>query len=272
MNTTVELNRAHPAVARVAFRSEGGVQLLSAAVRDQLRLVLDAIEADENCRVVVFEAAGRTFIAGADINELRALTPRTAWKCSREGQKLFQRVADLRVPTLAAIHAACAGGGCELSLACDIRLAAATARIGLPEITIGLVPGWGGTVRSVQVCGSAAARRVMLTGELLTAAEALRLGLVHEVVADEAFRPAVETRIAQLLKGAPQAGGQIKRMVDRLQSTREKANFRMEARQVARCYRSREPAEGLAAFLEKRPADWAVSPEPEPEQESSGTT
>lgn len=260
MTTSVELIRKQPDVARVVFYSENGVHLLSNAVRSQLRAVLDELEQDAACRVAVFEAEGRTFIAGADINELRDLTAKTAWKFSREGQRLFGRIAALKFPTIAAIHAACAGGGCELALACDLRMAASSAKIGLPEITLGIIPGWGGTVRSTLICGPAAARRIMLSGELLPAAEAQRLGLVHDVMADDAFRAAVDARIAQLFKGAPAAGRSIKGMVDRFQGSRLKARFREEARQFARCYRSRESAEGLAAFLEKRPAAWGTNP------------
>lgn len=264
METKVELHCDARGVARVMFRSENGVQLLSAATRDQLRLVLDVLEADETCRVVVFEAEGRTFFAGANIDELKQLTARDAYRFSREGQRLFQRIADLPMPTIAAVHAACAGGGCELSLACDIRLAGAGARIGLPEVTIGVIPGWGGTVRATRLFGPAVARRMILSGQLFPAAEAHALGIVHDVFPDSEFRDRVNGCIDQILKGGPLAVRSCKLMIGQFANVRGKGDFRREARQFAACYHTAEPREGLGAFLEKRPADWGVSSPPAP--------
>jgi len=254
MATTVELAREPGGVARVTFRSENGIQILSAETRRQFQEVLGEIESAGTDRVVVFAAEGRTFLAGADLHELRGLTPATARKYAREGQRMMQRVAELPAATVIAIHAACVGGGCELALACDYRLASASARIGLPEVTLGLIPGWGGTARATCVLGSARARRIVLSGELLDAETARSTGLVDLVVADEQFREAVEAHVRKLLRAAPRAVATAKRIVG--EDRELQRLLREEARQFAECYATGEAAEGISAFLEKRSADW----------------
>lgn len=255
--TTVELITSQPGVARVTFRSENGVQILSRAVLKELRAIVKQLDVDPSLRVVVFQAEGRSFLAGADLNELKSLNETSAYKYSRIGQRLFQRIAELPAVTICAIHAACAGGGCELALACDVRLAAAGARIGLPEVTLGLIPGWGGTVRATLLLGSAAARRVILSGELFDAAAAASLGLVDGVYPDPEFRSAVDARVAQFLKAAPAASDRAKRLIVDIEGIEIPDLLEIEAEEFAGCFDTGEPAEGLAAFLEKRPADWS---------------
>ena len=258
MSTTVTLQQTG-GIARVQFHSENGIQLLGAAVRAELKRVITSLEHDPGCRVVIFEATGRTFLAGADINELASLTAETARKFARSGQRLFKRIADLPAVTIAAIHGACAGGGCELSLACDYRIAGEAARIGLPEVTLGLIPGWGGSARTQVMLGPAIARRIVLSGELFTAAEACRLGLVHECVPDDQLRTVIDARAAQILKTGPAAIDIVKQMLDAGQSELLDDLLRLEARAFAACYETGEPEEGVGAFLAKRAAQWRTA-------------
>lgn len=262
MTATIEIVRKEAGIARVVFQSENGVHLLARAVLDQLKAVLKQLKGDKSLRVVVFEAEGRTFLAGADITELRDLTRKSARRYAREGQRLFQRIAELPAVTIAAVHATCAGGGTELALACDLRLAAASARIGLPEVTLGLLPGWGGTVRATLLFGPAVARRMIFSGELLPAAEAARLGVVDAVFPDAEFRAGVDARIAQFLKAGPAAIAGVKRLIEDIYAIELEDLLDMEAEQFAKCYASQEPAEGTTAFLEKRPAQWGTIPPP----------
>jgi len=249
-------------VGRVQLRTENGVQLLGAETRAELRQTLKDVAQRDDLSVVVFEATGRTFIAGADINELRALNPETAYENSREGQAVMGQISDLPFTTIAAIHAACAGGGTELALACDMRIAASGAVIGLPETRIGVIPGWGGTVRATRLLGSAVARRMILTGELLPAATALRFGLVDEIEADDTFQDAVERRIAMLLGRGPHARSTASRLIARFEGPDPDAQFEAEAQAFAACYETSEPKTGMGAFLEKRDADWKLPPGP----------
>ncbi len=256
MTTSVSLT-TDCRVARVLFHAENGIQLLGPKTRQRLAGVLDELEAASGISVVVFEASGRVFIAGADINELRSLNEDTAYANSREGQSLMNRVAALPATTIVAIHGACAGGGCELALACDMRLATANARIGLPETSIGIIPGWGGTVRAPRILGSATARRLILTGELVDAATALQLGLIDAVAADEpALRSLVDDRVATLLNRGPNARAVAKSLVTDFEGPPPDDQFETEARAFADCYRTSEPHVGMTAFLEKSTPDW----------------
>lgn len=277
MSTAVTLMVEGP-VARICFASDTKVNLLSRAVREQLARHIELLAENEDVSVVVFQAEGPTFLGGADIRELKELDPASALEDSRHGQALMNRIAALPATTLAAIHAACAGGGCELALACDLRLAAERSRIGLPETSIGVLPGWGGSVRAVRLLGGATARRLILTGELLPATEALRIGLVDAVFPNDAFGRGVDGWIERILTRAPLARKTAKRLIRQLEADDWESAFRAEARAFASCYTTGEAAEGLSAFLENRPAAWhpsrdtqgAVAPpggtEPPPQQ------
>ncbi|MBW3540122.1 MAG: enoyl-CoA hydratase/isomerase family protein [Planctomycetes bacterium] len=256
MSANVDLSIDGP-VARVTFESPSGVQVLSNSSRRRLAEVLEELQRHPELRVVVFAARGRTFIAGADINELSVLDAESGRLLAREGQTLMGSIAALEPVTIAAVHAACAGGGCELALACDLRMAAASARIGLPEVSLGLMPGWGGSVRAVRLFGGAAARRLILCGDLLPADEALRLGVVDSVSPDEEFAAAVERRLELLVSRGREAQRAAKRLIRQLDGSEWQVAFQAEAAAFARCCGTDESTEGTAAFLEKRPPRWA---------------
>ena len=256
MLTEIELTIAGP-VARIMLRGDKGVQILSRATRQRLFEVLGDVE-KTSTSVLVIAADGRTFIAGAAIDELRGLNEQSALEDSRAGQALMNRLESLPQTTIAAIHSACAGGGTELALACDLRFAAEGAKIGLPETSLGVLPGWGGTVRATRLLGVAVARRLILTGELICADEALRIGLVDAVFLPDRFREELEARVAQIVTRAPQARRRVKQLLR--QHAADGVNlakqFETEARAFAECYRTSEPLEGQSAFLEKRNPRW----------------
>ncbi|MDA0835032.1 MAG: enoyl-CoA hydratase/isomerase family protein [Planctomycetota bacterium] len=255
MSTEVFLTWEAP-VARVRFKDERGIHILSADVRRRLNEVVGEIERLDDCRIVVFEAEGRTFIAGAQIKEFQGLNIGTAEALAKEGQRLMQRIEDLQPITVAAINGAAAGGGCELALACDQRIASANVRIGLPEVTLGLVPGWGGTVRATRLLGEHVAKRMILSGELLTAESALSLGLIDALFAAEEFTEAVERRVAQLYSGGPMACRAVKELIRQMRPKSIAEDYDREASAFAKCFSTDEAMEGSSAFLEKRPARW----------------
>ena len=257
MSTQLELVfESDGRVARVEFQGEKGIQLLSKQTRQQLTEVVEELEQADNCRVIVFEARGRTFIAGADIQELSQLTAETAEPMARDAQQLFRKIEKLKAVTIAAVHAACAGGGTELALACDMRMAAESARIGLPEVSLGVIPGWGGTVRATRLFGGAVARRMILTGELFESQEALKLGIVDSVSSDETFRDAVSARIEQVLSRGPQACLTAKRLIFDFEGPDIDEQLQAEAQAFADCYTTGESEKGMGAFLEKRQPKW----------------
>jgi enoyl-CoA hydratase len=257
MPTRIQVQTA-ASVTRIRFETENGIHILSSKTRRELARAIQVLNRDSNCRVVVFEAEGRSFLAGADLAELEALTEQTAEVYSLGGQELMNSIAKLKPITVCAIHAACAGGGCELALACDLRPAAAGARIGLPEVGLGLIPGWGGTVRATKLLGPAAARRLILTGSLFPASEALQLGLVDSVFPNETFGSDLDKLVEHLTTRGPAAIQRAKKAITQFAPRDLKKAFRREARHFAACYATGEPAEGIRAFLEKRPTSWPV--------------
>ena len=255
MPTNVVLNQSGP-IARIRFEAANEIHILSADTRRLLSDIIGKLDHDPECRVIIFEARGRTFLAGADLAELQGLRQDTAQVFAEVGQELMNRIASLRAVTICAIQAACVGGGCELALACDFRLAATSARIGLPETSLGVIPGWGGTVRSSLLLGAPVARRIILTAELFPAEAALNLGLVDQVFADDRLESEVEALAQKLLTRGPQSLKRAKRLISQLTRAGFKKALAREARQFGACYASGEPAAGVAAFREKRAPAW----------------
>ncbi|HEY2139197.1 MAG TPA: enoyl-CoA hydratase-related protein, partial [Chthoniobacterales bacterium] len=182
-------------------RPDSGANIFDIATMESLRQELDAIEKDSSIKGLIVTSAKKSiFIAGADLKTLlkQAQTGELRGFIS-EGQKVFNRLAALKVPTVAAIHGACAGGGYEITLACDYRIASddPATKIGLPETTLGLVPAWGGATRLPRLIGADAAAEVILKGKLHAAAEALKLGLVDEVVARDQLSEAARKKLGE---------------------------------------------------------------------------
>lgn len=185
-------------VARITLHNPPA-NVLNLPMLKELELVLNEVEEDDYVRVVILTGAGRFFCAGADINELAHLTnAHGGTEFSVRGQSLLNRIERSEKPVLAAINGTCVGGGLELALACHIRVAAAGAVMGLPEIKLGLIPGFGGTQRLPRVVGASKAAEMILTGENLYAEEALRIGLVSRVVPPHEFMAQAEA-IAALI-------------------------------------------------------------------------
>ena len=170
---------------------------------------------------------------------------------------MLLRMRNLSKPVIVAMNGDTMGGGFELSLSCDIRIGQrGDHRFGLPEVKLGLIPGWGGTVRAVRLFGSSVARRMILSGELLPAVEAARLGIVDAVVPAAEFRATVEERIEKLLVGGPHAVAAVKKLIAEFEGVDIDAQLEREAEVFARCCGDKESTEGAIAFLEKRAPRW----------------
>ncbi len=210
---------------------------------------------DSGVKAVIFTGAGeKAFVAGADIEELAALTPVEAQETSARGQSLLNFIENLGKPVIAAINGYALGGGCELALACTLRVASDTARLGLPEVKLGIIPGYGGTQRLPRLVGKGKALEMILTGEPVTAVEALRVGLVNQVVPQSDLIPAAESLARKIITNGPQAlkfalqavhhGGEL---------PRTEGEF-LEATLFGLAFATADMTEGTRAFLEKRPA------------------
>jgi enoyl-CoA hydratase len=226
---------------------------LNGAVRSEMIAAFDALRADDRVRVVVITGAGdKAFIAGADIAEFAQRTPieqRDVMADRRE----FDEIANCPKPVIAMINGFCLGGGCEVAMACDIRVACASARLGQPEIKLGIIPGGGGTQRLPRLVGTGNAMRLVLTGELIDAGEAQRIGLVDDVVADDVLRSHTLTLAASIASHSPVALRLAKTGIRAASEMSMEAGLAFERELFITAFGSDDKREGVAAFLEKRP-------------------
>ncbi len=230
------------------------VNALSTAVLDELDRALAELEQDADARCLVVSAEGPQFSAGADLKELATLDPAAAPKVVRRGQSVFQRLAELPFPSVAAVHGLAVGGGLELALACDFRIADDSAKFGAPEVQHGLMPAWGGTQRLARLLGPAKAEELCMTGALVSSAEALRLGLVNRTVPGGQELRAARDLAHTIGQRAPRAVRAVKQAVRGGASLPLHLGLALEADLVTReILPSSDLAEGLRAFAERRP-------------------
>jgi len=240
-------------VAVLAINRPEAMNALSLTVLDAIGAALDSIRADEDLRVLIVTGVGvKAFVAGADIRELAALDGDGARNYSDRGLSLFDRIESFEIPVIAAVNGFCLGGGCELALACHLRIASRNARFGQPEVKLGLVPGFGGTQRLPRLVGRGRALEMLLSGEMISAETALSWGLVNRVVDEGRLMEECRELASRIGANAPGAVRDCLTLVDRgLQVTQSEA-LKMENSVFADRFSSAEMREGTAAFLEKR--------------------
>ena len=225
---------------------------LNGQVRAELMHALDALEPDDDVRVVVITGAGeKAFVAGADIGEFAERTP-LEQRAAMEGRRVFEVVADFPKPVIASINGYALGGGCELALACDLRIAARSARLGQPEVNLGILPGGGGTQRLPRLVGLGRAMRLALTGELIDAEEAERIGLVDTLVDDDELADRTRELAGSIARHSPVALKLIKQAIRASAETPLAAGLRLERELFITAFASQDSTEGINAFLEKR--------------------
>jgi enoyl-CoA hydratase/carnithine racemase len=220
---------------------------------------LDTLEANPSIRCLIVTGAGKVFSAGGDIEQMRQLTAEQGEAFVAEGQTVLERLASSRMVVIAALNGHALGGGLELALACDIRIADMRATIGFPEVGLGLIPGWGGTQRAAHLLGHSRASLLVLTGDRLAARDAERLGLVDQVVEDGTVREAAGKLADRIGSNSPVAVAASKRALMAAQRSSYAEGFQQE-RQVWRdAFATHDRVEGLTAFLEKRRPNWTNS-------------
>ena len=229
---------------------------LSATVRREIGEALDALRVDEVVRVVVFTGAGeKAFVAGADIGEFAQRTP-IEQRDVMASRRIFDEIAAYPKPVIAMINGFALGGGCELALSCDVRIAARSARFGQPEVRLGLIPGGGGTQRLPRLIGAGGALRMILSGELIDAAEAHRLGLVDELVDDAQLRTRTLELARTMAAHSPLALRLAKTAVASAAETPLSAGLAYERELFITAFASEDRVEGVTAFLQKREAEF----------------
>jgi enoyl-CoA hydratase len=242
-------------VAVLTLQRPDQLNALDGAVLDELDRALDRIDADSAQRVVVVTGAGRAFSAGADIAMMQRFEATSDFRAYlRRIGAVFDRLEALDRPTVAAIGGIAFGGGCELALCCDLRIMARNASLGVPEIRIGVLPGAGGTQRLPRLLPDAVAKQLLYTGDPLSAEDALRHGVVNEVVEPGEALPAALRWAHRLAELPPRALSGAKALVTASHATALAQGLELERRVVAELYDSEDRVEGMGAFLEKRPA------------------
>ena len=243
---TVVVERRDDAVAVVTIERQEALNALNVETLTELRDRLGELAEDESARVVVLTGAGeRAFVAGADIKYMSGLGPGEAKEWGGLGHEAARLLEEMPKPTIAAINGFALGGGCELALGCDLRYASSNARLGQPEIDLGIVPGWGGTQRLARVCGIGVAKDLIYTGRTVDAEEALRIGLVN-AVADPVLEHALEAAHALAAK-SPVALALAKKLVNMAPNALDR-----EAEEFGDLFAGEDSMEGLTAFVEKR--------------------
>ncbi len=229
------------------------VNALNHEVMDELEKTFDELAQDNSVRAVIITGAGeKAFVAGADIGEFPKLNRENGEKMSRRGQEVFQKIADFPAPVIAAVNGFALGGGLELALACDIRVVAENARVGLPEVTLGIFPGYAGTQRLPRAISTGKAKELIFTGEMIGADEAYRIGLVeHKTEAGKAMEKAREIA-EKILKAGPIGVSMAKKAVNRGLDQSLEEGQKTEASFFADLCDTEDQKEGAKAFLEKR--------------------
>jgi enoyl-CoA hydratase len=240
----------------IALISLNRPEKLNALTRDALSELGETfrrIERERNVRAVILTGAGeRAFSAGTDIGELAEMGAEEGRRIAERGQEVCDRIESCGVPVIAAVNGVAAGGGCELALACHIRIASDSARFSLPEIKLGIIPGYGGTQRLARAIGSGRALEMMLTGAPVSADEALRIGLVNRVVASTELLSEAETLAHGIASLAPLAIRACLEAVTRGLSMPLEEGLKLEAELFSRLFATEDMREGTRAFLEKR--------------------
>ncbi len=245
------------AIAYVTVNRPKVLNALNMATMEELRAAFHDIKNDEGIRVVILTGSGeKAFVAGADISELATQDAVTGKKYAHRGQSVLNLIENLGKPVIACINGFALGGGCELALACTMRLASENAKLGQPEVKLGIIPGYGGSQRLPRLVGKGLAMQMVLAGEMISAQEAHRIGLVNEVVAAADLIPRAETIAAKIIANGPLAVQYAMEAVNKgMEMTLAEGLF-LEAALFGMCCATSDKAEGTKAFLEKRAASF----------------
>ncbi len=239
-----------PGIALVTINHPDKLNALNLEVLEELEGLLNELKSDSSVRgVIITGGGGKAFVAGADIAELKSLDSKAGARLSKKGQNVFKLIEILPKPVVAAVNGFALGGGAELAMACHIRLASSKAVFGLPEVSLGLIPGYGGTQRLTQLVGRGIAMEMILSGRQVPADEAASAGLVNRVVSDEDLITEAKELLGKILANGPVA---IKKAIRAVNEAGGGQGFEMESKLFGELCDTEDFKEGTAAFIEKR--------------------
>lgn len=244
-------------IAYITFNRPKVLNALNRRTVEELGDALNKVRDDVAVRVLILTGAGeKSFVAGADINELAQRTPVDGKDFSLFGQDVFHRLETMGKPSIAAVNGFALGGGCELALSCTMRIASKNARLGQPEVKLGIIPGYGGSQRLARLCGKGVAHELILTGDMISADEALRIGLVNHVVEPQELIPAAEGIAKKIIANAPRAVQFSMEAIERGMEMSQEQGLFLEATLFGLSCATEDMREGTRAFVEKRQAQF----------------
>ena len=242
--------------AELVFNRPEALNALNKALLDELDTLLEKIEKSE-LRALLLRGEGKAFVAGADIAEMQSFSKNEAYELSLNGQRIFRRIENLPLVTVAGVNGFALGGGLELALSCDFILMSSKAKVGLPEVGLGLIPGYGGTQRLAKVVGMGWAKRLILSGEMISAETAHQIGLATEVIESDVFVEKCHALLTTLVNKAPLAQALAKQAIDEGFALPIKQALDVEAEYFAQTFATEDHNEGIEAFLQKRAPQFA---------------
>jgi len=244
-------------IAMVTISRPKAMNALNTAFFDEMNALLDELNSNDEVKVMIITGEGKAFVAGADIAEMVNKNQDEGQAFSEYGQRTFDRIENMPFPVIAAINGFALGGGCELAMSCDFRIASTKAKFGQPEVNLGLIPGYAGTQRMARLIGKADAMYLLLTADMIGADEALRLKLVQRVFEPETLMDEVMKIAKNIASKGPQAIRKVKEVTSKGLNTSFSEGAALEAKQFGTLFgENSEGKEGMSAFLEKRKPNW----------------
>lgn len=248
----LKIEEAREGVYLLTINKPASLNALDTAVLGELAAVVEDLRKNESVKVLVLTGEGRAFVAGADISEMVSKNPIDGLEFGRLGASVFRAIEQLPFPVIAAVNGFALGGGCELAMACDIRLASAKAKFGQPETGLGIIPGFSGTQRLPRLVGPAKAKELIYTGEIIKADEALRIGLVNGVTEPEALIDEALAMAEKIALQPRQAVALAKKAIDAGMQTDIDTAIGIENNLFALCFSTEEQKQRMTAFLNKK--------------------
>lgn len=243
-------------IASVTISRPAALNALNTDFFKEFNHFLDDLEPRDDVKVLVITGEGKSFVAGADIAEMVHMNSEEGYAFSTFGQRTFDRLEQLRIPVIAAVNGYALGGGCELAMACDFRIASKMAKFGQPEINLGMIPGYAATQRLSRLTGLGNALYLILTADTITAEDALRIGLVQKVTEPELLMEEVMKMASKIARNSSQAAPTSKRIIRSGIATDFKDASEVEAIEFGKQFDDEATKEGMRAFLEKRKPNW----------------
>jgi len=253
-NITLNLEGA---IAEVTINRPKALNALNSLTLKELGKVINDLAENQDIRCVIITGSGeKAFVAGADISEMQGKKPLEGRTFARLGQKVFSAIENMPQVVIAAVNGFALGGGCELAMACDIRLASTKGKFGQPEVTLGIVPGFAGTQRLPRLIGKGLAKELIYTGDMIDAAEAYRIGLVNKVYDPEILMDKAREMAAKIASRGPSAVTLAKSAINNGMNMDDESAYNYEAEVFGLCFATEDQKEGMTAFLEKRKAEF----------------